>query len=87
MKVNSLHNSETSHHALHEVLGGFIGAIGAGGVGATLGGPLGGFVGVIIGAGMGACASWAAEDNAAELEAEDRSAAAKKSGQVSADRQ
>jgi hypothetical protein len=76
MKANSLQNSQTSRHALHEVLGGVSGALLAAVFAGMFGGPLAAYLGAIIGAGMGAYASWAADGNAAHLVAEEGSPSA-----------
>jgi uncharacterized membrane protein len=72
MKSDNPHQSGAPRHALHEVFGAAIGAIGGATVGGLIGGPLGVVVGLLTGAGLGACASRAADANAAQLEAEDR---------------
>lgn len=59
------------HHALHEVVGGALGAIGGASLGAMLGGPPAAFVGIIVGAGVGSYASAAADSNFARLIADE----------------
>jgi uncharacterized membrane protein len=71
MKISRSSPRTRSRRAFHEVMGAVIGALGSAGFGWLLAGALGAFVGAIAGVGMGALASAAAEDNAAELAAQD----------------
>lgn len=71
MKISASSPRARSRRALHEVMGGVIGALGSAGFGWMLAGALGAFVGAIAGVGMGALTSAAADDNAAELNARD----------------